>query len=197
VSGLLPDPYREQVRAALRADTTAIVLGILFLALALAVVVIYRLRRRSKDPALLWLGCFAGLYAVRMMLNARTVQFVIGLSPRVCEFADAFITYVILLPSLLFVWELFPDRRAALRWVLGLQALFAAGGILLDQLLHRPHSLGVINNVLVIGLLVAIVTVLLRQRQPTAKTRALPRGSTAFRFHRRHRQSRRTRPSAC
>ena len=75
VAAALPEEY---VRNVLRRDAAGIALGVLFVAIGLLGMALFRLRARGKDPALLWFGVFALLFGVRMLALADTVRFATG-----------------------------------------------------------------------------------------------------------------------
>jgi hypothetical protein len=137
-----PDLYGEHVRTFLRQDVVTVVLGILLTSLGLTSGALYRLRVRSKDPALLWFGLFAGLYGVRLLTSSGVLRFITAPVPPLFWFyLVAAITYLIPLPGICFIYEIFPSWRPVLRWLLCIQAAFVASGLAWDQLRHRPGSL--------------------------------------------------------
>jgi sigma-B regulation protein RsbU (phosphoserine phosphatase) len=172
--------YREQVRAILRTDAPAIVLGILFVAVAICALALYRLRARSKDPALLWFFLYAALYGLRLLANAQSVRFISGVPEPFWAYFRAAITYVITLPSLLFVREIIPAWRRVLGWAVVTAAVFAMCGIASDQALGRPESLHAINNILVLIMTFGLLIPLLRQGRGNPEVRALQAGVLIF-----------------
>lgn len=165
--------FSEQVRASLRRDIPGVVLGILLLAAGLGAVALFRLRARGKDPAVLWFGIFAGLYGLRLLVVTGVVPFLAAPMPRrYWDYVESAITYIILLPGLLFAREILPSWRRKFRWPLRLVAALIVCGVSLDQILHRPGSLFYVNNVVVLSLLIALLAALFRRPQ-SAELRGL------------------------
>ncbi len=136
-----PDLHSATVRE-LRADIPRLVNGILLLSIGVSASLLFRLRTRSKDPALFWFGVFAGLYGVRLAAITNFLRFTTAPLPyAVWAYLVSAITYVILLPAALFLAEIFPAWRAAIRWLVWFQAAFAAAGVISDQFRHHPESL--------------------------------------------------------
>ena len=149
---------REYVQAALREDALSVVLGILFVALGLTGAALFRLRRRSRDKALLWFAVWALLQGTRLLCATAVVPFLAEPVPAVFwRFAVAAITYTVPIPGTLFLLEVLPGWRPALRWILSFQAAFALAGLTSDQILHRPDVLASANNIMVLMALAAFV----------------------------------------
>lgn len=172
---------RTEVLQTLRGDILGVVLGVLIVAVALAALLLHALRGRAKDPTLLWFGLFAALYGTRVLIEARSVRFALALPDGVWPYALSIITYTILLPTLLFLAEVFPAWRRVLRWIVGLQAIFAVAGAASDLWLRRPLSLGIVNNVLVLAYALTLSVVLLRATA-NETVRAIRVGLFAFFF---------------
>ena len=180
-AAVVPDLYSEQVRTSLRQDAVNVVLGILLSAVGVTSAALYRLRTRTKDPALLWFGLFAGLYGVRLLTSSGVLRFITAPVPSFFwSYAVAAITYLIPLPGICFIYEIFPSWRRALRWLLCLQAAFAAAGLASDQFRHRPGSLSTVNDVLVLCAIMSMLAALFGERQRKSSVRALQAGILVF-----------------
>ncbi len=151
-----------EVRSALRRDAMGIAFGVLFVALAVAVLSVFRVRDRGRDPAVFWFGLFALLFGVRLLALADTVRFAMGVprEDRTWFYAAAAITYIIPLPALLFLREAFPRWRRVLWVVARFLLLFAVTGLICDQVTGRPESLRVVNSAIVLVGFLALLTAL-------------------------------------
>lgn len=172
----------EEVRAALRHDAMSVALGVLFVALGLGAVMVFRGRARGGDPTLLWFGLFALLFGVRLLVLADTVRFAAGVAPseRLWFYVAAAITYIIPLPALLFLQEIFPQWRCVLRLLLRFQVVFAGAGLLSDQVVARPESLRIVNSTIVLLAFVALIAALFRQSGAHTSVQALRIGVLTF-----------------
>ena len=120
---------REQVIAALRADAPAVVLGILILGVSLGAFWLYFVRRKPRDPAILWFALFALLYGVRELLEADTVRLAGGISDRAWAHTASLITYAIIIPSLSFIREVIPAWKRPLTLMIRGQVVFSCAGL--------------------------------------------------------------------
>lgn len=173
---LQPAAWREPARALLRQDAVGVLLGVLFCALAIAVVVLFLLRQRRKERTVLWFAMFAFLYGLRMLAGAASVRLLFGVPDAFCFYLQFAITYVIPIPGMLFLPELFPEWRRVLRRLVAVQVVLMSAGILCDQLLHQPESLGFINSLLVLTFVSAFLIAVVRQPQSTPDRRELTIG---------------------
>jgi signal transduction histidine kinase len=170
----------ERVRAFLRQDAIGVALGIIFLTLGLAASIGLMRRRRTADPTMLWFGLFALLFGLRQLALTPTVRFTVGWPDAFWFYPSAGISYVIVLPALLFLREVFPAWRPVVKWLLPLQILFAIGGLVTDQTLGRPASLSRINSVLILAGFVVLLVALFRQSGARTGVRALRVGVLTF-----------------
>lgn len=160
------DLHSDLVRATLWSDAPGVILGIVLCATGAAAMILYRIRARTKDPALLWFGLFALLYGLRLLFRTTVLAFMAEPVPRALwPYFVAAITYVVAIPSMLFVREILPSSRPVVRWLLIWQAVFAGTGVTLDVLLQRPESLRVLNNLNVLGGWTAFGIHLFRKRK--------------------------------
>ena len=151
----------DQALAALRSQLGAIILGTVFLFLGLAAGGIAAVRHRGGVRVLLWFGIFSGMYGARMLAE---VPAAFSLLPRSTwatrPLVVAVLTYLIIIPALLFWREL---SLGTLRQVL-LIPLFAAcalgvAGVGATLTTHSPYRLMPFNNLLVIAFLLLLLMV--------------------------------------
>lgn len=138
------------MRNALRGDILNATLGLLVVVVGLVAFALFALRKRSKDPALIWFGFFALLYGVRILLDTGTVPFTLGLDEYHAQLARSLLTYVIPIPGGLFGYSVFTQWRRALKWYLGFSIPFAIIGITTDLVTGRPWSLQAINTAFIL-----------------------------------------------
>jgi sigma-B regulation protein RsbU (phosphoserine phosphatase) len=173
---------REAVRGLLRHDLPDVLLAGVFIAAGLATIVLYRLKQRSRDLALLWFGLFAILYGVRLLSATDAMHIAFDRLEPFWIYFGAAITYTILLPLTLLLREIFPQWRVVLRWLLWVLAVFAVAGIVSDAVQRVPFSLTKINNVIVLLGLTAFLIAVFRHRGRTDDTRTLRVGLLIFSF---------------
>ncbi len=172
----------DHVRAALRRDAMHVALGVLFIAIGLAAASVFKVRTRNRDTIVLWFGLFALLFGVRLLALADTVRFATGVPDHVWFYVAAGISYLIPVPALLFLQEVFGAWRPVLGWLLRFQVLFAGTALVCDQVLGRPESLRSINSALMLVAFLALIVALFRQRGSDSSVRALRVGALSFSF---------------
>jgi phosphoserine phosphatase RsbU/P len=160
-----PDLYSGAVvGAAFRRDAIDLFLGAILMAAGLLAFVIFKFRRKTEDRGLFWFGLFTGLYGLRLLCSADLFQLGMDFVPRqFWNYFRAAITYSISPVSVLFLRDFFPGAPALRRPVPWLVA-FAAIGVLADQILHRPNSLQLGNNVIVIAWFLLLLAALYRNQ---------------------------------
>jgi sigma-B regulation protein RsbU (phosphoserine phosphatase) len=176
-----PDLYTDQVRALLRRDSLSLFLGPVFIAIGCSAAALYRLRARSKDPALLWFAVFAALYGVRLLAFAQTVRLMLDIPHHALVYMGAAITYTLPVVIALFLREVVPSRRPIYFWTSRALAVFAVVGILSDLLHREPESLRVWNNSLILASVAALLATGLRGKLDPG-SRAVQPGLFAFGF---------------
>lgn len=172
----------------LRADAVSLILGLVLVAAGLIVVVLWAAARRRMAAVRvthasggLWLGLFAVLYGVRLLVRIDTFRLCFDVSPIVWEYVASAITYTVPLPLVLFVRSYAPAwRRSATRAAVTL-ATFATCAIVSDIVLHRPNSLRTLNNLIAIAFVGALMGVFLRRRSaPSRELRTTQVGVLAW-----------------
>ena len=135
---------------------------------------------KSTDRGLLWFGFFTAAYGIRLIFFASSFRFATEPIPaRVWFYLAAAITYSLPLLGALFLQELFPEWRSIFRWLIPGFAVFAGVGIAVDQILRRPDSVRLLNNVIVILTFSVLLPALYRYRT-SAHLRLLRIGGLAF-----------------
>ena len=143
-----------------RAEFAVIVLGTIFLFVGVAACCIAPVRRGNTGRILAWFGIFSALYGVRLFAAVPTAfSLVVGpFSPSAPQVVWI-ITYVIMIPALLFWTEL---TVGALRRVFQIMLIpacvIALAGIFAVSFHKPPQSFMPYNNVLVIFSLLALAT---------------------------------------
>jgi len=162
----------------LREDLLNIAIGVLLFSVALGAVALFFLRRKSRDLTLIYFGIFCALYAVRLLTFVPSVRFAAGSPATFWVQLTWTITCVILLPSGLFLYQIVGEPvKAFLRWVLSIQAAFAAIGIFAAAAGAKIERLEIGNSIMVIASIVVtslfMLTVRLRQKIRRPLTREI------------------------
>jgi sigma-B regulation protein RsbU (phosphoserine phosphatase) len=159
-----------ELRSMLRADAVGLILGVVLLVAGLFVLVLWvgARRRAAVLPAGRrgagghWLGVFASLSGLRLLVRATTFRLCFDVPPLVWNHLEAAITYTIPLPIVLFARALMPSwRRFWTAGVIGLTA-FAACAIASDVIRQRPYSAQLPNNLIAITFITSLLVGLLR-----------------------------------
>lgn len=165
------------VRAMLLRELPYVALGSVIIAIGIATIVLYRLRR---DRALLWFGVFALVYGSRLLVVTAPIRIVTGLSVLNAAYLEAGITYVICLPIALLLKEIFPEWKRMLRAVAWGIAVFAVAGAVSDAWMRKPFSLTQVNSAIVLTGLLALLVALFHKKERAADMRALRAGLLLF-----------------
>lgn len=156
-------------------------IGMTLLALGVASIVAWSLRRRRSDRALLWFGAWCGLYGARLLVEQTSIIAAVGGSLSGWNYFHAFVTYAINVPIGLFLEALIGSGwRGSVRWVWCAQALYAAVAIVTDLVVGRPRAAMELNSVVVlISLALGLANLwMFRDRlSPTFRTRAIALGA--------------------
>ena len=143
-----------------RAEFAVVVLGTIFLFMGIAACAIAAVRRGSTGRILTWFGIFSAMYGVRLFAEVPAAfSLLVGRFSSSARQVVWIITYVIMIPGLLFWAEL---TVAALRRVFQIMlipaSVIALAGIFAVSFHKPPQSFMPYNNVLVILSLLALVT---------------------------------------
>ena len=143
-------------RSALLWELANIAAAAALLSVALAAVALFFFRRRTREATLIYFGLFCILYALRLLTGLSSFRSLFHEPPVFWNYVNWVITCTITLPFLLFLYQLVDEHlRKFLRWLLVGQTLFAVFGILAAALGVSLTKLGVANNFMIFGTLVA------------------------------------------
>ncbi len=127
-------------------DLVRLLFGVLITAAGVVAVLLFLLRIRRKEYALLFFGLSASLYGIRLCIQGSAGH--LDLAGRV----DLLITLVAGIPFTLFIAETAGSRwKRPVHWIVGGMSLAAAYGIV-RVLLHLDHGVRIINNITVLVL---------------------------------------------
>ncbi len=127
--------------------------------------------------ALLWFGVFTGMYGGRLLAGSWVIPFLLGMpGSAVWREADSVVTYLIVIPGVLFCGAVFPAWARVLRWVFWFQVVVGPAAIATDVLANHPPLLSQVNNVLVLAAFLALIGGLFRERERTVSVRTLQAG---------------------
>jgi len=153
-------------RSELLWELANIAAAVALLSIALAAVALFFFRRRTRELTLIYFGLFCILYAVRLLALLSSFRSLFDQSSMFWNYVNWVITCTIILPFLLFLYELADEHlRKFLRWLLAAQALFAVFGILAAALGVSLTKLGIANNFMVLGTFVATGLFLVASKQ--------------------------------
>ncbi len=127
-------------------DLVRLLFGVLITAAGVVAVLLFLLRIRRKEYALLYFGLSASLYGIRLCIHGSAGH----LDP--AGRVDLLITLVAGIPFTLFIAETAGSRwKRPVHWIIGGMSLAAAYGIV-RVLLHLDHGVRTINNITVLVL---------------------------------------------
>jgi sigma-B regulation protein RsbU (phosphoserine phosphatase) len=140
----------------LRWELANIAAAVAILSSALAAIALFCFRRRTRDLTLIYFGLVGILYAVRLLASRPSFRSLFHESGRLWVYVIWVITCTIMLPTLLFVYQVVGERfRKFLRWLLAAHAAYAFFGILAAALGVSLDTLRSANVFVVLGTLVA------------------------------------------
>jgi len=133
----------EQVVALVRGQVGGIILGSMFLLVGLAACGVAAVRRRRGVGVLVWFGIFSGMYGVRLLASSSAA---FSLLPRFmwdwALYVVAILTYLILIPALMFWLELSLGKIQLFIWGLLMAAIaVAAAGVFVALTARNPYRL--------------------------------------------------------
>jgi phosphoserine phosphatase RsbU/P len=144
-------------RSELRWEFLSIAAAVTLISVAAAAVALFFFRRKARDLTLVYFGLFAGLYALRLLSARPLFRALFDQPPVVWAYVDWVVTCTIVLPGALFLYQVVSEQvRRFLRWLLGVQAVFAAGGIAAAAAGVRLPKLFFANSLLVLSTFAAL-----------------------------------------
>jgi sigma-B regulation protein RsbU (phosphoserine phosphatase) len=142
-------------RAALREDLADVLISGLFLALGLAAIGVAAWRSRSTSRPLVYFGLLSALYGLRLMADTQILPTLAGISPQICNYIVAFVTYVIPVPATLFLLDLIgPGVASSIRWMLRFEIVYAAVTIAIDLARGPGASMGSNSAITLVALVI-------------------------------------------
>jgi serine phosphatase RsbU (regulator of sigma subunit) len=141
--------------------------GAILLAIGLIAMGIFLFRKKNTDRSLLYFGVFVILYAVRILIRAQPLLSVFAISPTVASHIERAITFTIILPSLFLFLEVVEAHwHRVVRWIVGVQLVFAAIAIPLDLLGIAGRESDIANSSLVLASWILLTVFLFFLRPP-------------------------------
>ncbi len=160
---------RADVGRMLRADILYLGLGLILLAAGAAAAAVYARSVRGREPSLPWFALFTFLYGLRLLARTDTFPLLFYWSPLFWRYAAATITYVIPIPAVLYLREIFPRWRRPLAWAAAFLIVFAAVAVSSDAALRRPDSAKTPNNLIAILFMAGALALLFRRGWPPSR----------------------------
>jgi sigma-B regulation protein RsbU (phosphoserine phosphatase) len=156
---LFATDFAAELRRVLLTDAARLVVAIVSMAIGVGSIVVQWMRRKTQDLVRLWFGLLALLYGYRALLMTESARYF--LSVRKLHFQVALITFTIGIPAILFGWGLVAKKQ---NWVT--KSLLIANGLMAVTFLlfywnaNVVGVLFVVNNILVVGFTVAMISYL-------------------------------------
>lgn len=151
----------DQIQTILRGSVGGIMLATVFLFVGLAACGIAAIRGRGRVRILLWFGIFSAMYGVRLLAQVPAGTSVLPQLTRAYRpYVIAIITYLIMIPALLFWLELSLGKlRRFLQITVFAAAVIGIAGICVAFITKSPYSLMPYNSALVIWTFLVLVVV--------------------------------------
>ena len=142
-------------------------IGCMLVALGVASIAGWAIRRRAAERLLLLFGIWCLLYGLRLVPEQAAVRASIGISNRTAAYVIGFITYIINVPGGLFFEALLgPGWKQSIRRFWQLMAVYAAAAISIDLISARPHlAMGPNRPLVLAGLAVQALNVWIYRRR--------------------------------
>jgi len=151
--------------ADLRSQTPVIFIGLILLAIGVAAVTLFFVRRQSRDLTLIYFSIFTILYAVRLLIRVPVVRSVAGISGPFLGLLDLWITFTVLIPFLLFLRAVLDTQTKTLLNRLLIVAVVFAAVLVTADVFGMRASLGYsLNNYLVLAVVGSLMVNLFVQR---------------------------------
>jgi len=133
---------QQQVQALLIGDAGALIIGVILSAVGLSALLAFWIRRRRRTGLLLWFGLIALLYGVRLLAKTDTIHILFGFPEIFWRYLISFISYVIIIPFVLFFEELYGRGwKSSVRALLWIQSFYAVVAVLADIIRRSPESI--------------------------------------------------------
>jgi phosphoserine phosphatase RsbU/P len=151
--------------ADLRSQAPTIFVGFILLAVGVAALTLFFVRRQSRDLTLIYFSIFSILYAVRLLLRVPVVRSLADVSGPFLNHLDLWITLTILIPFLLFLREVLePQTKTLLNLSLIAAVIFAVISISADVFGMRMRLAYSLSNYLVLAIVGGLMVNLIVQR---------------------------------
>ncbi|MDE3155988.1 MAG: PP2C family protein-serine/threonine phosphatase [Acidobacteriota bacterium] len=143
------------------------------LALGLASMAAWGIRRRSADRLLLLFGLWCVLYGIRLVAEQPAITLALGGSARTWDDVVAIVTYVINVPTVLFLEALIgPGWKQSIRRLWQVQGAYGVAAIVIDLFTYPNAAMGPNRVLVLLGVVVAALNVRAYRRRlgPMFKT---------------------------
>ena len=159
----LPNPSVQL--ADVRSQTPMILAGFILLAVGVAAMTLFFVRRQSRELTLIYFSIFSILYAVRLLWHIPVIHSVAGVSGPFVEHVNLWITVTILIPFLLFLREVLePQTRTLLNLSLTAAVVMAVVSITADLFGMRMSRAYSLNDYLVLVVVASLMVNFVVQR---------------------------------
>jgi sigma-B regulation protein RsbU (phosphoserine phosphatase) len=153
---LLAQTVASLSRSDLRWEFANAAAAVALLSVALAAIGLFSFRPRTRDLTLVYVGLLCILYAVRLLAHRPVFRSLFDEPRMFWSYLSWIITCVIILPALLFLYQVVGEHpRRLLRWLLAAHVVVAFFGILAAALGVRLATLGGAYSIVLLGTLVA------------------------------------------
>lgn len=142
---------------ALQRDMLPFVIGALTVGIALLSLTVFFVRKQRTDRTPLWLGIFAGMYGLRLLLASVVFQSVAGISTGTAATLTALITFTIQVPGTIYALKIIDAMETRIAKVaLGLAWSLAVVGCAALAVGRGVGAVFTLNNVLVLTVFIPI-----------------------------------------
>ncbi len=154
--------------ARLRLDVGYMLMGALLVAMGLAVLALWFLRRARHDRTLISFGSLGILYGLRLLARSRSFQALFDCPSEVWSYLEAFLTYTVPIAGAIFAEELLGRGwKSTIRRQRQLFVVYGVGAILTDILARRPGAAMALNSyIVVLGVTNLAGNLWIRRREP-------------------------------
>ena len=150
----------------LKAEIVSLLLGIVVAAAGTAAILLWLLRSKRRELALLYFGIACSMYGVRLVVTSSTIRYLAPNQTMLWQRIDWIITSLIIFPFILFFVETVTSQwRKAAPWIVGIAAVVQAA-VLYSRLFGVRRGLGdAINSVVVLILMPLLLLMLFFPRR--------------------------------